>query len=471
MQYPSLIGHCAELCRIIKKSSQPADVVASDYLRSRKYIGSNDRKFISELCFFTLRALSLVKHSSDSAWSNIQYLVTDENVHEIGIICSAMLFGDLSSILIFDKEKFNIPDSSEVIRTVLMEKCGIEDKEVTDVWYETCKSKNIYLFNILSGAINDDELHSTAFCLPEWIINSLKESGKSYNEIRELALSLLYPAPFTIRVRNPIRNREKVSAMLTKENIVNNYSTLSPAGLTIQKRVSLIQHSLYKEGIIEIQDEGSQLISYALAPEESDRVLDACAGAGGKTLHIADIQYDKGSIVATDIEYKRLKEISLRAARAGYNSIRSALIENADKTQKKQHNKKTELFDAVLVDAPCSGLGTIRRMPMAKWRANPALISKLATKQLAILEHNAQSVKEGGVILYATCSLLPQENDKVAKTFLERNKNFAPVPLQTSFDKFGITIDSLKTDDNTLSLYPSVHGSDGFFMAKFKRIT
>lgn len=470
MQYPSLIGHCAELCRIIKKSSQPADAIASDYLRTRKYIGSNDRKFISELCFFTLRALSFVEYCSQKALESTKNITIEEHAQEIGIICSAILFGEISSILTLDKEKYNLPDSSKIIGDVFSEKCGIHDNSIIDIWYDTCKTEIKKLYTILCGENDNNELSSTAYCLPEWIMNSLKQTGKTDDEIRRLSLSLLYPAPLTIRVRNPQKNRETVHKILLQEGIENEYTRFSPAGIVIRKRVSLQQHSLYKEGIIEIQDEGSQLISFALAPDEYDKVLDACAGAGGKTLHIADIQHDKGDITATDIEYKRLKEISLRASRAGYTSIHSSLLENSTKKQKKRNDKKEELFDAVLVDAPCSGLGTVRRMPMAKWRANSSLINKLSAKQLSILEHNAKSVKEGGVIVYATCSLLPQENEEIAKAFLERNNNFIPIALQPSFKKNEITVDSLGNDDNTLSLYPSVHCTDSFFMAKFKRV-
>lgn len=468
MYYPSLIGHSAELARIIKKSSQPADVITSDYLRSKKYIGSNDRKFISELVFFTLRSLSLVTYAAEKSNSLVELLAKDSNSYEISIICAAIIFGAEANFALFENSPLKITDVEDVIRTIFKEKCGIDEHE-SNKWISCCLLTIQHLIGILEGRIEDKELVNTSYCLPNWIINSLTDSGKTLEQIRELSHSLLYPAQVTLRVRNPHENRAKVSNILQSEGVNNHFTRFSPAGIVLDKRTSLTQHPLYKEGIIEIQDEGSQLISYALDPEPTGSVLDACAGAGGKTLHIADLQNDKGTIVATDIEYKRLKEISIRASRAGYSSIESVLIQsNGD--PKRYSQKYNRLFDSVLVDAPCSGLGTTRRMPMAKWRSNPSLIAKLATNQIRILEYNAKKVCKNGSLLYATCSILPQENEEIAKLFLEHNPNFIPEPILPSFLRHGITIPSLKAEDNFLTLYPSVNGTDGFFMAKFRRI-
>lgn len=471
MQYPSLIGHSAELCRIIKKSSQPADALASDYMRSRKYIGSHDRRFISEVTFFALRALSLCEYLSATLWKECGYTGEDNPglFNDIGSICVALFLGKRLHAFTHEELVDNLPENIEILITVFREKLQITDERIAELWCEKYKQHEQEVHNILYGTSINDTLTSTVFCLPDWIITALMKRGHSYQEIRELAKSLLFPAPLIIRVKKPLENRDKVQKILEVNNDIHaELSSLSPAGLVIKKRVSLQQLPLYKEGMIEVHDEGSQLIGYAVNPKEGDIVLDACAGAGGKSLHIADLQNDNGEILSTDIEYKRLKEIYIRASRAGYSSIRSILLHK--KKESSELIKYKNKCNLVLVDAPCSGMGTVRRMPMAKWRTTPKLLEKLSTNQRAILSHNAQYVKIGGSIIYATCSILPQENEEVVLDFLKNNPNFEPDFLSDIFAEHNITIDSLDSTDFFLTLYSSIHKTDGFFVARMRRV-
>lgn len=472
MQYPSLIGHSAELCRIIKKSSQPADALASEYMRSRKYIGSRDRKFISEVTFFALRALSACEYMSETSWLNI----TDDNqeippiCHEIGLICSAWMFG--RSLRAFSDEE--LTDSAynfhETIAYVFKDKCLIADESKAHRWIEQYTKSEEEILRILNSiCTTKDEKTSVAWCLPEWVIDSLHSDGMSFDDIRLLAKSLLFPAPLTLRVKNPEEYKGTVQTILRNEGIQAEETSLSPAGLCISKRVNLQQFSVFKEGFIEVHDEGSQLIGFAVNPSEYDVVLDACAGAGGKSLHIADLQKDTGEIISTDIEFKRLKEISLRAKRGGYSSIRPILLH--PKKEHKDLKRYRGRCDLVLVDAPCSGMGTVRRMPMAKWRTTPKLIDKLSLNQRSILEHNAQYVKIGGSLVYATCSFLPQENIEVVTDFLDNNQNFIPENLADIMSQHSIYPEGMHEHNHYLTLYPSIHKTDGFFVARMKRVS
>jgi len=470
MQYPSLIGHSAELCRIIKKSSQPADALASDYMRSRKYIGSHDRRFISEVTFFALRALSLCEYVSNALWKECG-IPNVENValcHDIGIVCVSLFLGEKLKCFTDNELLENLPHRREILSTLFKEKLLISDENVAELWHNHYLIHEKELIDILEGVTINETLMATVFCLPEWIITTLKQQGQTYHDIRNLALSLLFPAPLIIRVKKPSENRNNVKKILEKEGIYSELTSLSPAGLVIRKRVALQQMALYREGMIEVHDEGSQLIGYAVNPNDNDIVLDACAGAGGKSLHIADLQNDSGVIISTDIEYKRLKEISIRASRAGYSSIRSILLRT--KIGNPELVKYKGRCDLVLVDAPCSGMGTVRRMPMAKWRTTPKLLEKLSTNQRAILTHNAQYVKIGGSIIYATCSFLPQENEEVVRDFLRDNPAFIPDPIKDVFAHNNINIHAAELSNYFLTLYPSIHKTDGFFLARMKKV-
>jgi 16S rRNA (cytosine967-C5)-methyltransferase len=214
-----------------------------------------------------------------------------------------------------------------------------------------------------------------------------------------------------------------------------------------------------------VQDEGSQLIGYALSPGPGEKVLDACAGAGGKTLHIADLTNGRASILATDMDFIRLRELGKRAYRAGIDSIKTQLIKSGKPIDIKNIGDNG-LYDSVLVDAPCSGIGTVRRMPMQKYRLNEALLEKHAKKQLEILNNYSQLVKDGGILVYSTCSLMPEENSGVVGKFLSLHPEFCADPLEPVFSEHGIKLMGLSENSNTLTLFPHIHGTDGFFMAR-----
>jgi len=222
----------------------------------------------------------------------------------------------------------------------------------------------------------------------------------------------------------------------------------------------------FKNGYFEIQDEGSQLISLFLDPKPNEKVLDACAGAGGKSLHIAVLQQDLGEIIANDTEFARLKELPNRANRSGIKSIKVNLtLKNT-----KRSILLPDYFDKVLVDAPCSGLGTIRRDPIKKYKITNRILGKLTINQKNILQHYSKFVSRGGILVYSTCSILNEENIEIVNHFLNENPNFSPVNIQDFITSFNLYNKLRLVGPNYISIDFGTSSSDGFFMAKFKRI-
>lgn len=397
MQLESLLGHSAELIRIIRKSSQPSDVIASEYFRSKKYIGASDRRFISGLVFHTLRTLSLS-----------EAIAEHENLPDIAHAGHALMEKGLDGLGEWTK---NLPEHVRV---------------------------------------------STQ----DWLLTSTRAR---WSDAPAVWQSMTSAAPLVLRVNLRRATRERALQHLHSEGIDAVASPLSPAAIVINQRVNLLQHPLYKGGIVEVQDEGSQLVGYACAPKENDEILDACAGAGGKSLQLADLQMSKGQIVANDIEWNRLKEIGPRANRAG---VRSISVEQRQRGSAARDNRQ---YDLVLVDAPCSGIGTVRRMPMAKWRITPDTLARHARKQRQVLEEYVSHVRPGGVLVYATCSIMPEENERVVEKFLADHPEFSGEPLAPCFGRFGVSVPGLAPQQFMLQMDPLHHGTDGLFMARMRR--
>ena len=235
-------------------------------------------------------------------------------------------------------------------------------------------------------------------------------------------------------------------------------SNISPAGLVLQKRFHNLSSNSFLEGWYEIQDEGSQLVSQIADPHTGEIVIDACAGAGGKSLHMAQLMKNEGEIIAIDVDKYRLTELEKRAKRAGVSIIKTKLNKNL---RAEEFHRKADL---VLVDAPCSGVGTIRRSPWMKWGITEPLVGQYAEKQKNILSFNSQFVKPGGKLVYATCSLFRKENDEVVNHFLNSFPDFRLVHPGEDLAKFGLYLNS-----STITMYSHRSNTDGFFVAVMKR--
>jgi 16S rRNA (cytosine967-C5)-methyltransferase len=228
------------------------------------------------------------------------------------------------------------------------------------------------------------------------------------------------------------------------------------------QKMTISRHVLFTDGKIEVQDEGSQLLAQLVAPRRGEMVADFCAGAGGKSLALGALMRNSGRIYAFDVSEKRLQNLGTRLKRSGLSNLHSQLISSEADPKLKRLNGK---FDRVLVDAPCSGLGTLRRNPDLKWRQKPQDVLELTVKQTNILARAAKLVKSGGRLIYATCSLLQDENEQIAEAFLNANSEFVLVPANSILAQQQINLDT----GNYLKLLPHLHQTDGFFAAVFEK--
>jgi 16S rRNA (cytosine967-C5)-methyltransferase len=222
---------------------------------------------------------------------------------------------------------------------------------------------------------------------------------------------------------------------------------------------------MFLNGAFEVQDEGSQLLAELLAPKRSEMVADFCAGAGGKTLALGALMRSTGRLYAFDVSAPRLAKFKARQARSGLSNVHPVRIESENDIRVKRLAGK---FDRVLVDAPCSGLGTLRRNPELKWRQTPKDVEHLATKQFAILVAAGRLVKPGGRLVYATCSVLAEENAQVVARFLEATPEFEALPATELLASRGIAIADA-ANGNALELLPQRHGTDGFYAMAMER--
>ena len=297
--------------------------------------------------------------------------------------------------------------------------------------------------------------------LPDWLWERLAaELGE--DEAMRAAQGLLNPAPLDLRVNLARTARDDALAALGKDGIAAEATRYSPAGIRLAAKPAINRHPLFRDGLVEVQDEGSQLLAWLLAPRRGEMVADYCAGAGGKTLALAMLMRGAGRVYAMDISAKRLAALAPRAARAGITNVNSiAITGEADSRVK----RLAEKLDRVLVDAPCSGFGTLRRNPDLKWRHSSAAVAELAQKQARILRSAARLVKPGGRLVYATCSILREENEAIAQAFLGAQPQFAPLSCAGLLAAQRIPLDT----GHALRLWPHLHGTDGFFAAAFER--
>lgn len=462
MKFSTLIKHATELNRIILKSPTPADTLATEYLRAKKYIGSNERKIISEIVFNKLRIESLARNACENFLQNKKLTLPNDSMELLAMPASIaiahFLPNNRSEYLQMRLEK--ITDIGESILETL--KDAVADLAIIPGYaaefVDFCTEyAEIFLCNVDSDTLLSPE----QICLQPIIVESLQKRY-SARTINEIALSALASAPVCLRVNTLKNNRDNILEILDNCGIKATKSELSPDGIILFGRPNLSQIEIFQNGDVEVQDIGSQIIGYALGVEPDSAILDACAGAGGKTLHLAALSQDRAKIIATDIEFKRLKEIRKRAEKAGIASIETVI----QKTMNLKEQVKRK-FDYILIDAPCSGTGTIRRMPMPKWRLNEKLLSKINAMQTEILDYYSEFLEPGGKLVYATCSLLPDENGEIIDAFLASHPNFRPEPILPTLSNAGVNTAKLGLSGSDYMLYltPLNGETDGFFLS------
>ena len=408
--------------------ARPADAVVSAWFRARRHIGDQDRGFVSDLLY------TLLRHHARLGWWLAKYE------------CQA---GPRNRLLAWLGLSGKTPDQ--------IDRLFSGERFEPDVLREP---ERRLVVKLQGGSIDHpampDEVRSEC---PSWAMASLRRRFDDSFQ-REMA-ALLTAAPLDLRV-NPLKStREAALRALHDLGLPAEPSRLAPYGIRVKERPSLSGLPMLRNGAVEIQDEGSQLVAALVDARPGERVVDFCAGAGGKTLAIATQMANEGRVIACDILANRLKRNAERSRQAGLHNIETKVLTSERDRWVKRH-KGT--FDRVLVDAPCSGTGTWRRNPDARWRALGAGLDNLVPLQASILASAARLVKPGGRLVYATCSMLPEENEEQVAAFLAAHRDFHVVPLRDAAPQL---TDSAHPD--YLSLTPARHDTDGFFAAVMQR--
>lgn len=394
---------------------QPTDVALSAFFRRERKLGGRDRHEIAETVFATLRHFQKIQ------------IVLPKSVQKPRLAAlAALVFGRGLSVHALE----SLCDEAE------------------QQWLSEIKAhKNAFNAQI-----------TTAAELPLWLVECLKNQGWCDDEIIDYGRSVIQPAPLDLRVNTLKAKRDKVLCQLQSENLRVEATPYSPWGIRLFDKPALNRHPLFLDGVLEVQDEGSQLLALLTGVRRGQMVVDFCAGAGGKTLAMGAMMAGSGRLYALDIAEKRLANLKPRMIRAGLTNIHPQRIDNENDSRLNRLKGKA---DCVLVDAPCSGLGTLRRNPDLKYRQNSANVAALRQQQRSILQAASELVRSGGRLVYATCSILDVENKQQIVEFLQNNSGWqiesAPKLLKTA---------SLSEAEGPfLQLNTRQHHTDGFFAA------
>lgn len=420
----NLLRQAAILLNNLLDFNSPADAKLGEFFRNHRELGTKDRAFVAESVYGVLRRL--------------RYL-SAVTANEAG----------------------DPDDARKLILAWLLRVEGKSIRELEPILTEQQKEWAVQI----KAKITENLPMAVQADVRDWLWDKLVSQ---YGE--ELALticrSMFDQASLDLRVNTIKATREEVLAKMQAENTVKDNviapTPFSPIGIRMGAKLNISKHVLFEAGKIEVQDEGSQLLAYLVAPKRGQMVADFCAGAGGKTLAIGALMKNTGRLYAFDISEKRLHNLGQRLKRSGLSNLHAQVITSEADPKLKRLNSK---FDRVLVDAPCSGFGTLRRNPDLKWRFEAKDIAELNVKQAAILARASKLTKEGGRLIYATCSLLVDENEAIAEAFLSANSDFVLVPANTVLAQQQIQLDT----GNYLKLLPHLHGTDGFFAAVFER--
>jgi 16S rRNA (cytosine967-C5)-methyltransferase len=409
--------------------AKPADAVANDYFRSRRFIGGGDRRSVSE------RAWGVLRTRRRLGWWIAR--AQGEPTPRLLVAAGLLLGGTPPDTVerLFGGSKFAAPALTEAELAVLRP---------------------------LGGHTLDHPKMPEAVRLevPEWLLPHLQTRFGAELAVEMAAMA--EPAPLDLRVNLLKGPREAAQAALAAEGIAVAPAPLSPWGLRVPGRKPVTAGPAFRDGLVEIQDEGSQLVAGLVDTRPGMRVCDWCAGAGGKTLALAMTMDNRGHIAACDVSAVRLEGAVRRLRRAGVHNVERHVTEAGDKWAK----RRAEGFDRVLVDAPCTGTGTWRRNPDARLRLEERDLTELVVKQAAILRDAARLVRKGGRLVYATCSLLAEENEAQVQRFLDAHPDFAVVPPARAWAALP---EALADMVPYLTLTPRRHGTDGFFAAVLER--
>jgi 16S rRNA (cytosine967-C5)-methyltransferase len=422
MHPQALLDVCTELVRLTLKFDHPADAIVSRFFREHRGLGPRERATLAETVYAVLRQKLLFEKLAMSG--------SGPKERRLAIL------------------GFHGP--RDFLKSALTE----QEKQ----WIDQCDQ-------VKPQELLDLHRHN----LPEWLVQPLKEQlGAGFWPLVE---SLNQGAGLDLRVNTQLAKREAIQKELQQAGIKAVPTPYSPWGLRIEGKPALNKLDAFTRGAIEVQDEGSQLLALLLDAHRGEMVVDFCAGAGGKTLAIGAAMRSTGRLYAFDTSAHRLEALKPRLARSGLSNVHPAAIAHERDERIKRLAGK---IDRVLVDAPCSGLGTLRRNPDLKWRQSLKAVEEMTVKQAAILASAARLLKPGGRLVYATCSVLPQENEAIAEAFSAAHPDFQILDA-------GELLGQLKVQNGNklcsggeqglryLRLWPHLHQTDGFFAAIWQK--
>ncbi len=440
MKKASLIGHVIELHDMIRGVNQPVDNIVRDFFRQRHYLGSKDRRFITDTIYGMVRNFRILEVFAVETLSRIGGSTLPPTVPSIS------LYAVFSARLLREKVDLLIPDLSVQWQNYLPK-------------LDCATFLDALMVVQIPDSIRTDITQRIAitYSFPESIVNEWVERFGP-EEAEQLCISLNQQAPITIRVNTLKTTVEQCRDDLSKEGIGSERTKLSPFGLILTKRTNTQALEIFKNGYFEMQDEGSQLLSMLLEPYEGECVVDACAGSGGKALHIAAMMKNQGSLLALEVDGKRFGNVRQRIRRSGVSIAHLRLV---------RHNENVvgweKKADKVLVDARCSGVGIFRRNPGAKLTFKEEFVESLSRTQLSLLEKYKDMVRPRGRLVYTTCTLLKKENEDVVNRFLGNNPGFSLLSAPEILMKQGVHIGS--NASQFLTLLPHMSTTDGFFAA------
>ena len=422
MHPKALLEACSELVRLTLKFDHPADAIVSRFFRDHRGFGPRERATLAETVYTVLRKKQLFDHFAPSG--------SGPKERRLAIL--------------------GFYGPGDFLRSALTE------QEIN--WLDQCEK-------IKPEELMERHRHN----LPEWLVQPLKD--QLGDEFWPLVESFNKGAGLDLRVNTFKAKRADVQKELAALGIKAVPTPYSPWGLRIAGKPALNKMEAFKRGDFEVQDEGSQLLAMLTDAKRGEMVVDFCAGAGGKTLAIGATMRSTGRLYAFDTSAGRLDAFKSRLARSGLSNVHPAAIAHERDERVKRLSGK---IDRVLVDAPCTGMGTLRRNPDLKWRQNQQAVDEMAVLQAAILQSAARLVKPGGRLVYATCSVLPQENEAIALAFSEANPDFSSLDVGELL--VGLKVDNAaglcSGGDNGqrfLRLWPHRHHTDGFFAAVWQR--
>ncbi len=432
MKPAARIATSIDLLSRIAAGRSPMDNIVRDFMASRRFIGSKDRADIVE------RVYRVKRSEARLGWWIVQGGAADTaRTRMIGdlVLCEKMTLDDLDQIFIEGK----------------YEAAPLSDEERT-------------FANFLAGKnLNDAAMPDAvrAEC-PDWAEPKLRELFGADFEVQLSAM--IDPAPLDLRVNTMKGSVDEAMESLKGNRVRVNKTPYSPIALRAEGKPYMGDTRAFKGGLVEIQDEGSQLIGLLTGAKPGMRVLDYCAGGGGKTLVLAALMENKGNLVAMDNDTGRLEKGKVRYKKAGIHNVELRSLE--DEQHRKWLRRQKGTMDVVLIDAPCSSSGIWRRNPDLRWRFHGPSLEEIMASQAEILDRVADKVKPGGRLVYATCSLFPEENERQVEAFLARHPDYEVLPLAQAWEGDASRI---PCEGPYMRLFPKDHGTDGFFAAVLKR--